>query len=112
VCESKSFAEGVSINDHGEWLRWCNGRSEGIPSPSEQNHRHIRLLQRVFDDGLALRPRRFGFAPMKPRLKSLVLCSDSAKIIRPRRRVDGLEEVIKAEQLKAKLIDAFDASPE
>jgi hypothetical protein len=112
VCESKSFAEGVSINDHGEWTRWWNGRSEGIPSPIEQNHRHIFLLERVFDDGLAPRPKRFGFASMKPRLKSLVLVSDSAKISRPRRRVDGLEEVIKAEQLKTKLIDAFDASPE
>jgi nuclease-like protein len=112
VCESKSFAEGVSINDHGEWVRWWNGRSEGIPSPIEQNHRHIHLLQRAFDDGLAPRPRRFGLAPMKPRLKSLVLVSDSAKINRPRKRVDGLEEVIKAEQLKTRLFDAFDATPD
>jgi hypothetical protein len=112
VCESKSFAEGVSINDHGEWLRWWNGRSEGIPSPIEQNHRHIHLLQRVFDDGLAPRPRRFGLAPMKPRLKSLVLVSDGAKISRPRKRVEALDEVIKAEQLKTRLFDAFDATPD
>jgi hypothetical protein len=112
VCESKSFAEGVSINEHGEWLRWWNGRSEGIPSPVEQNHRHIHLLQRAFDDGLAPRPRRFGLAPMKPRLKSLVLVSDGAKISRPKRRVKGLEEVIKAEQLKTRLFDAFDATPD
>jgi hypothetical protein len=112
VCESKSFAEGVSINEHGEWLRWWNGRCEGIPSPIEQNHRHIHLLQRVFDDGLAPRPRRFGLAPMKPRLKSLVLVSDSAKISRPRKRVGGLDEVIKAEQLKTHVFDAFDATPD
>jgi hypothetical protein len=112
VCESKSFAEGVSINEHGEWLRWWHGKSEGIPSPIEQNHRHIHLLKRVFDDGLAPRPRRFGLAPMTPRLKSLVLVSDAAKISRPRKRIDVLDEVIKAEQLKTRLFDAFDALPD
>src|SRR5215204_5537741 len=37
VCESKSFAEGVSINDHGEWSRWWHGRPDGMASPIEQN---------------------------------------------------------------------------
>lgn len=112
VCESKSFAEGVSINEHGEWLRWWHGKSEGIASPIEQNHRHIHLLKRVFDDGLAPRPRRFGLAPMTPRLKSLVLVSDTAKISRPKKRIEALDEVIKAEQLKTRLFDAFDALPD
>jgi hypothetical protein len=112
VCESKSFAEGVSINEQGEWLRSWKGQSRGISSPIEQNHRHIHLLKRVFDDGLAPLPRRFGVAPMKPRLRSLVLVSDTAKISRPKKRVAGLEEVIKAEQLKTKLFDVFDALPE
>jgi hypothetical protein len=38
--------------------------------------------------------------------------SDTAKISRPKKRVPGLEEVIKAEQLKTKIFDAFDALPE
>jgi hypothetical protein len=49
---------------------------------------------------------------MTPRLKSLVLVSDSAKISRPRKRIDALDEVIKAEQLKTRLFDAFDALPD
>ena len=109
VCESKSFAEGVSINEHGEWSRWWHGRSEGMPSPIEQNRRHIHLLQRVFDDGLAPLPRRLGLAPMRPRLRSLVLVSDNARISRPRRKIDGLDEVIKAEQLKTRLVEALDS---
>ncbi len=111
VCESKSFAEGVSINDYGEWSRWWRGRREGMPSPIEQNRRHIHLLERAFDEGLAPLPRRLGLATMKPRLRSLVLVSDNARISRPRRKVDGIDDVMKAERLKTRLFDAFDAAP-
>lgn len=111
VCESKSFAEGVSINEYGEWSRWWHGRREGMPSPVEQNRRHIHVLETAFDDGLVPLPRRFGFAAMKPRLRGLVLVSDNARISRPRKKVDGVDQVIKAEQLKTRLFDAFDANP-
>lgn len=111
VCESKSFAEGVSINEFGEWSRLWHGRREGMPSPIEQNRRHIHLLERVFVDGLAPLPRRLGLAPMRPRLRSLVLVSDNARISRPRRKVDGIDEVIKAEQLKTRIFDALEATP-
>jgi hypothetical protein len=112
VCESKAFAEGVSVSEHGEWSRWRNGRQTGIPSPIEQNHRHIHLLARVFDDGLVRSPKRLGFVPMKPALRSLVLVSNNARIGRPKRKVNGIEEVIKAEQLKTRLFDEFDKAPE
>jgi hypothetical protein len=112
VCESKAFAEGVSVNEHGEWSRWWNGRQMGMPSPIEQNHRHIHLLERVFDDGLVRSPKRLGLVPMKPRLRSLVLVSNNARIGRPRRRVNGIDEVIKAEQLKTRLFDEFDKTPD
>jgi hypothetical protein len=102
----------VSVNEHGEWSRWWNGRQAGIPSPIEQNHRHIHLLERVFDDGLVRAPRRLGLVPMKPTLRSLVLVSNNARIGRPRRRINGIDEVIKAEQLKTRLIDEFDRSPD
>ena len=111
ICESKSFAEGVSVNEHGEWTRWRNGRPEGMPSPIEQNRRHIELLRRAFDDGLVKAPRRLGLVPMKPAIRSLVLVSNSARIGRPKRKVDGLDQVIKAEQLKTRLFDEFDKVP-
>ena len=47
VCESKAFAEGVSVNEYGEWSRWWHRRHKGMPSPIEQNQRHIHLLERV-----------------------------------------------------------------
>jgi hypothetical protein len=108
VCESKHFAEGVSVNEHGEWTRWWRGRHEGIPSPIEQNRRHILLLGRAFDDGLVPLPRRLGIVPLKPSFRSLVLVSNNARIGRPTARVDGLDDVIKADQLKTRLFDEFD----
>ena len=111
VCESKSFADRVEVNEHGEWTRWWNGRPSGMPSPIEQNHRHVHLLQRAFDDGLVRRPRALGLVPMKPVIKSLVLVSDNAQIKRPRGKPKWLDEVIKADQLKTRLFDAFDSTP-
>jgi hypothetical protein len=108
VCESKSFAEGVSVNEHGEWTRWWHRTPHGMPSPIEQNRRHVELLRRVFDDGLVKAPRRLGLVPMKPSIRSLVLVSNSARIDRPNRKVDGLDQVIKSEQLKTRLFDEFD----
>jgi hypothetical protein len=108
VCERRSFAEGVSINEHGEWSRWWHGKQAGMASPIEQNRRHIHLLQRVFDQGLAPLPRRLGLVPMKPRFRSLVLVSNDARITRPKRKVDGINEVIKAEQLKTRVFEQAD----
>jgi hypothetical protein len=111
VCESKHFAEGVSVNEHGEWTRWWHGRQEGIPSPIEQNARHIHLLRRVFDDGFVPLPRRLGLVPMKPEFQSLVLVSNNARIGRPRKRVEGLDQVIKAERLRTHIMEAGEKTP-
>ena len=111
VCESKHFAEGVSVNDHGEWTRWWNGRPQGIPSPVEQNRRHMHLLARLFDEGLVPLPKRLGLLAMRPDLRSLVLVSNNARIGRPRRSIPELEDVIKVEKLRTKLFDEFDKTP-
>lgn len=112
LCESKHFAEGVSVNEYGEWSRWWRGRPEGIPSPIEQNRRHAFLLERAFVDGLVKAPNRLGLVRWKPNIRSLVLVSNSARIGRPRRKVDGLDTVIKAEQLEKRLMEEFDKTPD
>ena len=111
VCESKHFAEGVSVNEYGEWQRWWRGRPEGIPSPIEQNRRHVFLLERAFADGLVQPPKRLGLVRWKPNIRSLVLVSNSARIGRPRRKVEGLDQVLKAEQLEKRLMDEFEKTP-
>lgn len=111
VCESKTLAEGVSVNDRGEWVRYSRGRPEGMASPIEQNRQHIFLLDRAFSDGLLPKPRRFGLVSMKPELRSLVLMSNDSRISRPRRRMPELDQVMKVEKLKNFVSDAFDKSP-
>jgi len=102
VCESKHFAEGVEINEHGEWVAFYGNRPHGISSPIEQNRRHVMVLADVFAKGLVPLPTRLGIT-IKPQINSLVLVSDRARISRPKgrtaERVEGLETVIKVDQL-------------
>jgi hypothetical protein len=97
VCESKHFSEGIAINDHGEFNAFFNHKPYGVPSPIEQNERHILILKRILDAGLVELPKRLGFT-IKPELKSLVLVSKGARITRPDVKIDGIECVIKNDQ--------------
>jgi hypothetical protein len=108
VCESKAFAEGVSINSHGEWSRYYRGRPVGMPSPVEQNRRHMLILERLFDAGAVPLPKRLGAIAIKPDLKPVVLVSNAARISRPRAKVDGIETVIKVEALRSMIERNFD----
>lgn len=104
LCESKSFADGVSINEHGEWSAYYGRKTYAIPSPIEQNKRHAALLADVFDRGLVDLPKRFGIT-LRPEIRTVVVVSNRARITRPPRwaasRVDGLDRVVKADQLMA-----------
>jgi hypothetical protein len=65
----------------------------------------------VFDKGLVKLPRRLGIA-IKPRYMSVTLISNKARITRPRgaaaARVQGLDTVMKAEQLFKAIDRDFD----
>ena len=107
VLETKHFTDGVGVNDHGEWVGYWRGEAHGIPSPIEQNRRHAVVLHELIDLGMVPLPRRLGIT-LKPTIESFVLVSASAKITRPRGKaaaasVDGLDHVIKADQLSTHL---------
>ena len=106
VCESKHFVDSVAINGQGEWTRSYRGRDYGVPSPIEQNKKHIDVLEDVFKSGAVSLPRRIF--TMRPELLSLVLVSNNAVIKRPRSKVDGIDTVIKAERLKTGIYDTWD----
>ena len=55
VCESKHFSEGIGINEHGEFAAFFGGKPYGVPSPIEQNAKHILILKKIFDSG-AVKP--------------------------------------------------------
>lgn len=111
VCESKHFTEGVAINEHGEWVAIYARQPYGIPSPVEQNRRHIAVLADVFAKGLVPLPKRLGIT-IRPQLMSLVLVSNHARISRPKgraaERVAGIDTVIKVDQLRATIERAYD----
>jgi len=109
VCESKRFAEGVAINEQGEFTAFYNGRAYGVPSPLEQNRRHIAVLESVFKTGQVPLPRRLGLT-IKPTMLSLVLVSKNARISRPKRKIDGLDAVIKNDQLNARISKDIDSN--
>lgn len=47
ICESKHVAEGLSINEFGEFTSFVKGAPIGIPSPFAQNARHQHLLEQL-----------------------------------------------------------------
>jgi len=59
VIESKHFASGMSISDEGEFCYFYKNRPQPIPSPIEQNKRHIQVLEQLLNDKELL-PRRLG----------------------------------------------------
>jgi hypothetical protein len=89
VLESKHFAEGVAINDHGEWTGFFGGRPYGMASPIEQNRRHVAVLEQVFATGLVQLPKRLGLT-IRPRIRPLrrTRGSDALPAV-GQRRLDG-----------------------
>ena len=109
VCESKHFSEGVAVNEHGEFAAFFGGKPYGVPSPVEQNNRHMLILRRLFDAGGIKLPVRLGFT-IKPELKSLVLVSKGARIGRPNAKVAGLDSIIKNDMLFKTISKSVDES--
>lgn len=102
VCESKRFGEGVSVNEHGEFAAFYAGKPYGVPSPIEQNRRHLTVLESVFKTGQVALPKRLGFT-ISASLSSLVLVSKMARISRPKNKIDGIDQVIKNDQLRSRV---------
>lgn len=102
VCESKHFAEGIAINEHGEFSALYSGKSYGVPSPIEQNRKHITVLESVFKSGLINLPTRLGIT-IRPSYQSLILVSKRARVIRPTTKIAGLECIIKNDQIKSRI---------
>ncbi|WP_156256984.1 nuclease-related domain-containing protein [Sandarakinorhabdus oryzae] len=100
VLESKRLGGGIKVQDNGECLTFSNGRYPvAIDSPIEQNRRHVKMLERLFDSGAVPLPRRMGLT-LKPRLRSLVLIAEG-RISRPSKPVPGIESLVRTDQMFA-----------
>lgn len=102
VCESKRFSEGVAVNELGEFSAFYGGKAYGIASPLEQNKRHMLVLESIFKTGQVAPPTRLGFT-ITPSLKSLVLVSKTARISRPKAKIEGIDVIIKNDQLRTRI---------
>jgi hypothetical protein len=103
VCESKSYTGGVKVNDRGEWSTYRDRRPIGIPSPVEQNRRHIAVLEEVIARGYIELPRRI--VALRPTFKNIVLVSAGGLITRSSKPLPELDSVVKVDQFRTYLAD-------
>lgn len=99
VCETKHFAEGVSIHEHGEFTGFFNRRPQAIASPIEQNRKHLLVLDKLLRSDKVSLPTRLGI-PLRPQFHSVILISQKARITRPKAKVDGIDTILKSDQLR------------
>ncbi len=101
VLESKNYSYKLKISPEGEFQAYYGREYIGIPSPVEQNKRHIHLLD-LFLKHHDILPKRMGIS-IRPRFKNLVLVSPKAIINRPPGSKFDASSVIKADTLRTKI---------
>jgi hypothetical protein len=101
VLESKNYSYKLKINADGEFEVNYDKQYVGIPSPIEQNKRHVHLLER-FLGSYDILPKRIGIS-IRPRLKNFVLVSPKCTIVRPSEKRFDTSCVIKADTLRTKI---------
>jgi len=101
VLESKNFSYKLKITPDGEFQTYYRKEYIGIPSPIEQNKRHIHLLK-LFLKHRDILPKRMGISIM-PRFKSLILVSPKSIISRPPEKKFDSTPVIKADTLRTRI---------
>lgn len=106
VLESKNYSYKITITPEGEFQVYSGKQYYGIPSPIEQNKRHIHLLDR-FLKAKGILPKRMGI-PITPRFKNLILISPKSIIVRPPLKKYDTSMVIKVDKLREKIDQEVD----
>jgi len=101
VLESKNYSYGIKITPEGEFQAYYGKQTFGIPSPVEQNKRHIHLLDRFLKDNNLL-PKRLGIS-IRPKYLNFILISPKSLITRPAANKFDTSTIIKADTLKTKI---------
>jgi len=105
VLETKAFSSELRISEAGEWETRTRYGWRGIPSPVEQNRRHIEVLQAfICDHNLA--PKRLGLS-MALRFHNWVLVSPKCQI---RRRGEEWNRVVKMDLFEKCVAERVDAT--
>jgi hypothetical protein len=101
VLESKNFSYEIKITSEGEFQVFDGKQYFGIPSPIEQNKRHIHLLSQFLRDYKIL-PKRVGIT-IRPKFMNYILISPESIITRPSKKEFNTSMVIKADTLRTKI---------
>jgi hypothetical protein len=101
VLESKNYSHRLKITPEGEFQIYYGKEYIGIPSPIEQNKRHIHLLG-LFLKHKNILPKRVGIS-IRPRFKNLILVSPKSVITRPPKKKFDTGSVIKADTLRTRI---------
>lgn len=106
IVESKSVTTQVAINEHGEWSRKFNGTDKGMPSPVLQAKRQGEFLKRYLEPHTeALLKKLLGIQMKfdKMPIDIVVAISDTGIINRPKKALDELNYVCKADRAVEKI---------
>uniref|UniRef100_B8HNU6 NERD domain protein n=1 Tax=Cyanothece sp. (strain PCC 7425 / ATCC 29141) TaxID=395961 RepID=B8HNU6_CYAP4 len=95
VLETKNYARGIKVTEHGEFLVWFQNRYIAIESPIEQNQRHVKVLKSLLQ-GEDLLPKRLGFS-LQPDFLPYILVSPESRITRPQAKDFNTDMLIKAD---------------
>jgi hypothetical protein len=106
VLETKNFSHGVKITENGEFMKWTGKQYEGIPSPIEQNKRHIELLEKVIK-ARDIIPKR-TILSLSPSFKGYVLVDPEARVDRPATKKFDTSSVVKADAFVSHIEKEFD----
>lgn len=104
VLESKGFGQEVRISDSGEWETRTRYGWRGIPSPVEQNRRHIEVLESFIRDH-RLGPKRLGLM-MPIRYLNWVLVSPDCPL---RRKGKEWDRVVKMDMFRKEFLKQNEA---
>jgi hypothetical protein len=104
--ESKNFSDILKITNDGEFLVAHNNRYYAIPSPIEQNNRHIFLLEKIVK-AYNIMPTRLGIQ-LSPTFRSYILVSPQSRVIKPSKKHFDASMVIKADTLHSQINKEFD----
>lgn len=103
VLESKGFSRELRVSESSEWETKTRYGWKGIPSPVEQNRRHIEVLQSFVRDH-QLAPRRLGL-PLPLKFHNWVVVAPGCSI---RRKGEGWDQVVKMDLFEKEFFKQID----
>ncbi len=106
IIESKSVSTRVAVNEHGEWARAVDGKTQGMPSPVQQALRQAEFLKNYltpFTDVLLKKVLGMQLKFDKMPIDIIVAISDQGIISRPKKQISELNYIRKADQVVDKI---------